>query len=190
MLEVVVNGQELYNEETQSFVYAESTILQMEHSLISISKWESKWHKSFLSSSDSLTEEEIIDYMKCMTIYPAKVKDEVYLSMSKENVTKIIEYIKDPMTASWVNSQKKDGQGGRKETITSELIYYWMIALNIPFECQKWHLNRLLMLVKICNIKNEEQNPHNKKNKMSRNELMSRNAALNAQRKAQLNTRG
>ena len=187
MLEIIVESRELYDEETSQFIQIDRTVLQLEHSLISISKWESKWHKPFISSSENLSTEEIIDYIKCMTVYPTKVADSVYLGLSRDNTIKIMDYIKDPMTASWVSD--RNTQEKRREIITSELIYYWMIALNIPFECQKWHLNRLLMLVKVCNTKNNEQDPK-KNNKMSKADLMSRNRALNAQRKAKYNTRG
>lgn len=188
MLEIEINSREGFDEKKQEFVSIPSVKLQLEHSLISISKWESKWHKPFIQSSDNLSEEEIIDYIKCMTISPGHVEDKVYFFLSKKNIDDIIGYIKNPMTATWFKEDDKKNKS-RKEIITSELIYYWMVALQIPFECQKWHLNRLLTLIKVCNIKNEESNPKNK-NKMSRRELMSRNAALNAQRKAKLNTRG
>ena len=122
-----------------------------------------------------------------MTISPGKVDDNIYLLLSQKNVDDIINYIKNPMTATWFSENKKSPRS--REIITSELIYYWMVALQIPFECQKWHLNRLLTLIRVCNAKNEEANPNNK-NKLSKSALMSRNAALNAQRKAKLHTKG
>lgn len=187
MLEIYVDPPEYFNNKTNEFVKSsiKPTTLQLEHSLISISKWESKWHKPFLENSNNLTKEEIIDYIKCMTISPGKVEDEVYLVMSKENVDDIIKYIQNPMTATWFKEEKNKPKS--KEIITSELIYYWMVALQIPFECQKWHINRLLTLVRVCNVKNEESTS---KNKMSKRDLMSRNAALNAQRRARLNSKG
>lgn len=186
MLEIKVDGQELYNETKNEYITTPSTILQLEHSLISISKWEAKWHKPFIQSSDHMNRDEIIYYIKCMTISPGNVKDEVYLSLSQENVDNIIDYIKNPMTATWFKEEKQKSRS--REIITSELIYYWMIALQIPFECQKWHLNRLLTLIRVCNAKNEETAPN--KHKMGARELMSRNAALNAQRRAKLHTKG
>lgn len=185
MLEIKIGAREGYDEQKQEFVYIKETVLQLEHSLISISKWESKWHKPFLKSSNEMTNDEIIDYIKCMTVSPGNVKPEVYYFLSDQNIKDIINYIKDPMTATWFKDENKNKQS--KEIITSELIYYWMVALQIPFECQKWHINRLLTLIKVCNVKNEEQGS---KNKMSKRELMSRNAALNAQRKAKLHTKG
>lgn len=189
MLEIHVDPPEYFNDSTKEFVKApiKPTTLQLEHSLISISKWESKWHKPFLENSNALTSEEIIDYIKCMTISPGKVEDKVYLSMSQQNINDIIEYIRNPMTATWFAEEKNKPRS--REIITSELVYYWMVALQIPFECQKWHINRLLTLIRVCNVKNEESTSKNK-NKMSKRDLMSRNAALNAQRRAKLNSKG
>jgi hypothetical protein len=121
-----------------------------------------------------------------MTISPGKVDDSVYYLLTHDDVNKIIDYIKDPMTATWFKEEKNKPKS--KDIITSELIYYWMVALQIPFECQKWHINRLLTLVRVCNAKNEESTSKN--NKMSKRDLMSRNAALNAQRRAKLNSKG
>lgn len=171
---------EQYDDAKQEFIPAKTQILQLEHSLISISKWESKWCKSFLHTNDK-TFEETLDYIKFMTL-TQNVKPEVYDRISNENVKEIQEYINAPMTATTF-SNTKGGKGGR-EIVTAELIYYWMIALNIPFECQKWHLNRLLALIRVCEIKNAPPK------KMSRKEILSRNAQLNAARRKQLNTTG
>lgn len=187
MLEIHIDSIEMFDERRQEFIRIPPVNLQLEHSLISISKWESKWHKPFIKSSNQLSQEEIIDYIKCMTISPGNVDSKVYYFLSQDNVNKIIDYIKDPMTATWFKEEKNSPKS--REIITSELIYYWMVALQIPFECQKWHLNRLLTLIRVCNSKNEESMP-NKKNKLSKGELMSRNAALNAQRKAKLHSKG
>lgn len=181
MLRIVVPlSPEGWDEEKQEFVQPEEQVLELEHSLISLSKWESKWCKSFLDNK-GLTDEETIDYIKCMTL-TENVNDEVYGKLTNENITQINDYILAPMTATTFSNDKGCKKG--REIITAELIYYWMIALNIPFECQYWHINRLLTLVRVCNIKNQPPK------KMSRRELMNRNAALNAQRRAQLNTTG
>ena len=187
MLEIHIDSIEMFDERNQEFIHIPPVNLVLEHSLISISKWESKWHKPFIKSSNELNQEEIIDYIQCMTISPGSIDNRVYYFLSQDNVNKIIEYIKNPMTATWFKEEKNSPKS--REIITSELICYWMVALQIPFECQKWHLNRLLTLIRVCNAKNEESAP-NKKNKMSKNELMSRNAALNAQRKAKYHTKG
>ena len=176
----VTLGPEGWDEEKEEFVESETFTLQLEHSLVSLSKWESKWNKAFLSKKD-ISIEETIDYIKCMTI-TQNVKPEVYEHINRENIEEVNDYISAPMTATTF-SEEKQGKGGR-ERITAELIYYWMISLNIPFECQKWHLNRLLTLIKVCNIKNS---PPKRKSKKA---IMSRNAALNAARKKQMNTTG
>jgi len=180
MLTITIPATEEFDEIKGEFIYVKEQTLQLEHSLISISKWESKWCKSFLSKQDK-THEEVIDYVKCMTLNPS-VNDNVYDCLSQENIKAINDYISAPMTATYF-SEDKNGKKNR-EVITAELIYYWMIALNIPFECQKWHLNRLLTLIRVCNVKNAPPK------KMSKRDIMSRNAALNAARRKQLNTKG
>lgn len=176
-------GIELWDEEREEFINTpgfKGQKLQLEHSLVSLSKWESKWNKAFLTKVEK-TPEETLDYIKCMTL-TQNVSPEAYNYLTEENIKQINDYIAAPMTATYL-SEDKSSKGSR-EVVTSELIYYWMIALNIPFECQKWHLNRLLTLVKVCNVKNAPPK------KMSKRALMSRNASLNAARKQQLNTRG
>lgn len=180
MLQIVIPEMEYWDEYKGEFVYAKEQSLQLEHSLISISKWESKWHKPFLHTPN-ITNEELIDYVRCMTL-TQNVKEEVYLRLTDENMLQIRQYIENPMTATTFSAKEK-GKGGRK-IVTSEVIYHWMVALNIPFSCEKWHLNRLITLVRICNIENEP-----KKN-MSNKDIMSRNRALNNARKNKLKTRG
>lgn len=180
MLIITVPATEMFDERTQEFIPFKEQTLQLEHSLVSLSKWESKWRKPFLTKNEK-TIEETIDYIRCMTI-TQNVDPNVYNRLSNSNITEINNYIAAPMTAttfSNINQQKSS-----REIITSELIYYWMISLNIPMECQKWHLNRLLTLIRVCNIKNTPPK------KMNKRELMNRNAALNAARKKQLGTKG
>lgn len=164
----------------EEFVPPKTVTLQMEHSLVSLSKWESKWCKPFLSKV-GLTDEESLDYIKCMTI-TKNVDPEVYDHLTKANVDAVVGYINAPMTATTFSKNTKEKASN--EVITSELIYYWMIAYNIPFECQRWHLNRLLTLIRICGIKNAPPK------KMSKGELMRNNAALNAARRSKLHSRG
>lgn len=181
MLQIKVPlSHEGWDERKQEFVEPKVQVLQLEHSLVSLSKWESKWCKPFLSKT-SKTSEEIMDYIKCMTI-TQNVKPEVYDHLTMENIDQINKYIESPMTATTF-SDDKTGKNSR-EIVTSELIYYWMIALQIPPEYQKWHLNRLLTLIRVCNIKNAPPK------KMSKRDIMSRNAQLNAARRKQLNTKG
>lgn len=180
MLQITIPAVELWDERKQEFVTTKEQTLQLEHSLVSLSKWESKWCKAFLTKQEK-TFEETLDYIKCMTI-TQNVDPEVYNYLTKENIEEIKKYIEAPMTATYFSDDKTVKSS--REQITAELIYYWMIALNIPFECQKWHLNRLLTLIKVCNIKNQPPK------KLSKKEIMSRNAALNAARRKQLNTKG
>lgn len=180
MLQITILSTELWDEQKEEFVYTKEKTLQLEHSLVSISKWESKWNKSFLSSKEKTTE-EIIDYIRCMTI-TQNVDPEIYTRLSNRTIQQIYDYINAPMTATVFSDTGR--KGGNRDVITSELIYYWMIALNIPFECQKWHLNRLLTLIRVCEIKNAPPK------KMSKRETMSRNAALNAARRKKYNTKG
>lgn len=172
MLSVVIPETDLFDNETSCFIHVKQTMLQLEHSLISLSKWESKWCKPFLTDKER-TPEETIDYVRCMTL-TQNVDPIVYRALSASNIEAIRNYIDSPMTATTFSV--KDSRASR-EIITSELIYYWMIASEIPFECQKWHLNRLLTLIRVCSIKN------NPGKKMSKNELLSRNAKLNQARK-------
>lgn len=180
MLQITIPSTELWDEQKEEFVYTKEKTLQLEHSLVSISKWESKWNKSFLSSKEKTTE-EIIDYIRCMTI-TQNVDPEIYTRLPNQTIQQIYDYINAPMTATVFSDTGR--KGGNRDVITSELIYYWMIALNIPFECQKWHLNRLLTLIRVCEIKNAPPK------KMSKRETMSRNAALNAARRKKYNTKG
>ena len=179
MLKITIPGTEQWNEQNQEFITTQEQTLSLEHSLVSLSKWESKWCKPFVTTKDK-TIEENLDYIKCMTL-TQNVNPNVYSSIPNDVMTTIIDYINAPMTATTINERKGTANS---EAITSELIYYWMIAFNIPFECQKWHLNRLLTLIRVCNIKSQ------KPEKMSKRDVMSRNAALNAARKKKLNTKG
>lgn len=183
MLQITIPAKELWDEAKEEFISTKEQTLQLEHSLVSLSKWESKWHKPYLSN-DVKTDEENLDYIRCMTI-TQNVDPNVYNNIPIDIQKEIKEYINDKQTATWFSEDKNSKKEGRSsEQITSELIYYWMIAQNIPIKCEKWHLNRLLTLIKVCDIKNQ------KPKKMGKKAIMSRNAALNAARRKQMNTRG
>ena len=174
---------ELWDESKQEFVTipgSKEQTLQLEHSLVSLSKWESKWCRSFLSKPP-VNLDETIDYIKCMTL-TKNVNPDVYNHLSSDNIEQIKAYIDAPMTATTFSDDKTSKRNS--EIVTSEIIYFWMISLQIPFECQKWHINRLLTLIRVCNIKNQPAK------KRSKRDIMSRNAALNAARRKQLNTNG
>lgn len=179
MLKIIIPSNELYDEEKNEFISSKEQVLNLEHSLVSLSKWESKWHKPFLTKEPK-TNDELIDYIKCMTV-TQNVDENIYVSMTNENLNQVRDYIDAEMTATKFSNNKGTPN---KEIITAEVIYYWMIALNIPFECQKWHLNRLLTLVNVCNMKNSPPK------KMDPNEVARRNSSLNAARKQALNTKG
>lgn len=181
MLKITIPGMnEVWDETRGEFLSVKEQTLQLEHSLVSLSKWESKWCKPFFSRQEK-TFEETLDYIKCMTL-TQNVKEETYACLTQQNIDEINTYIAAPMTATTFHND--NGGKNNREQITSELIYYWMISLNIPVEFQKWHINRLLTLIRVCNVKNQPPK------KMSRNETASRYAALNAARRKQMNTKG
>lgn len=181
MLHIKIPETELWDEKKEEFVYRKEQTIQMECSLIAISKWESKWCKSFFSKKEK-TYEEVLDFIKCMTLNK-NLNDETFYCLTENNLKEINKYIEAPMTAITF-FDTNDNKSINRDTITSELIYYWMIAFNIPFECQKWHINRLLTLIRVCEIKNRPPK------KMSNNQIISRNKELNSIRRKKLNTKG
>ena len=180
MLHITIPAIEQWDEINEQFINTKEQKLSLEHSLVSLSKWEAKWCKPFFSKQEK-TQEQIIDYVRCMTI-TQNVNPEIYKYLSRDNLKQINDYIDAPMTATWFSEDKN--KKGNNNQITSEIIYYWMIAFNIPFECQKWHLNKLMTLIRVCDIKNQPPK------KRSQKEIMNRNAALNAARRKRLNSKG
>lgn len=174
MLKLNIEATELFDNDTNTFTIVKAQTISLEHSLVSLAKWEAKWKKPFLDKNTEHTVESMKDYIRCMTL-TQNVNPLVYdaIASSKTCMKQVQDYIEDTMTATWFNDKK---QGGQKEIVTAEIIYYWMIALNIPFECQKWHLNRLLTLIKVCNIKNSPPE------KIPKGEWAKRQTALNNQR--------
>lgn len=180
MLELYVPGEEFFNNETQEFSNRPGGLLKLEHSLLSVRKWESKWKKSFLSTKE-LTGEELISYIQCMTI-GQRAAPEFYERLDVKTIRIIKEYMDAPMTATTFKTVQNSIPN--REIITSEIIYYWMIEHGIPFECEKWHLNQLLTLIHVCNIKGS------KGKKMSKRDIMKQNAELNAARRKASGSKG
>ena len=181
MLTITIPGGEFWDERTERFMYSDEKKLVLEHSLVSLSKWESKWCKPFLTK-DEKTNDEILDYIRCMTI-TQNVDPKVYMCLTKSNINEIIQYMNAPMTATTINNRSAQKRFNR-EQITAEIIYYWMIAFKIPFECQKWHLNRLITLIRVCEIKNQKPKKRNPR------DVLNQYAALDAARKKMHNTKG
>lgn len=180
MLRLKIAPTEMWDERKQEFVQTGERELMLEHSLVSLAKWESKWQKPFLDQKPK-TGDEMLDYVRCMTI-TQNVSPETYSRLTAGNMAEIEQYISLPMTATTFPAERHGNRNGEKTT--AELIYYWMVALNIPFECEKWHLNRLLALIRVCNLKNQ---PARKK---SQRAILQENRALNAARRQRLKTRG
>lgn len=180
MLTITTKGNEFYDEASEKFVTQNQKTVDLEHSLVSLSKWESKFKKAFLGIEEK-TPEEIIEYVYMMILTP-NVDQSILFEFSEENYQQIKDYIDSPQTATTFNeiNQRK----GRSEIITSEIIYFWMISFNVPFVCENWHLNRLLTLIRVCNAKNSKQK------KMSKSQIAQRNRELNAQRRAQSGSSG
>ena len=180
MLKLHIPASEFFDEASGEFVSVKEQTIVLEHSLVSLSKWESKWHVPYFSKQIK-TMEETLDYIKCMTI-TQNVNPNVYKALSSEMFKKINDYINDPMSAAWFPEDRASNKTG--EQVTSESIYYGMIVNNIPFKCEKWHLNRLMTLIRFCNAKN------NKPKKMSQREIIERNRALNMARRKKFRSRG
>ncbi len=180
MLTLTVGGTESYNEQTDKFVFVGGTQLQLEHSLVSLSKWESQHEKPFLGKGDK-SPEEIFDYVRCMAL-DEETPEEIFYQLNEDNFKAVNAYLDKKMTATWFSNVSAAPRSS--EVITSELIYYWMTVFQIPFECQHWHLNRLFTLIRICNEKQA------KPKKMSRSEIAQRNRELNERRKKELGTKG
>lgn len=178
MLTLKVRGKEMWDEKKEEFVYTGGGTLHLEHSLVAISKWEASHRRSFLSGGQK-TAEEMADYIKCMSV--GDCDESIFDSLTNENITEIFEYIESPMTATYLREDR--GGGSSSEKVTSELIYYWMITLGIPFECQYWHVNRLMTLIRVCAAKNRS-------GKHSKRDMLRSNAALNAARRAKSGSKG
>ena len=184
MLTITVPKQEAWDQVKEEFVYTNETTLILEHSLLSISKWEAKWHKCFVSNSknDAQTSEEFLDYIRCMTIN--QVDPNIYNVLPPDIVDKVADYIKDPYSATTINDKraKKNGQ----KRISSEEVYSWMVAYRIPFEAEKWHFNRLMNLIAICG----EQNNSSKNKYMPKKDVQNMYRQMNERNRALFHSKG
>ena len=180
MLKLTIPATELFNEATSEIYQVKEQTLTLEHSLISLSKWEEKWEKPFLGK-DYHTYQETLDYIRCMNTSNA-VDPKVFYCLNAEHIRKVKDYINKNATATTIREVSRPKSSS--QTVTSELIYCWMIQLGIPFECQKWHLNRLITLIRVCSIENSP------KKKMSKREILEQYSKINAQRRAALNSKG
>lgn len=181
MLELRIKTDEEYNEETQEFSSVDVT-LHLEHSLFTVSKWESFYEKPFYGKTEK-TPEELLAYI-CMMETTSGISDDVLKALSRADLEAINDYITSKQTATWFAEHQKNQSPGNEEVITAELMYYWMISYQIPMECERWHLNKLFTLIRVFNVKNQ------KPKKMSPAEIARRNHELNAKRRNELNTQG
>ncbi len=180
-----IEKRETWNEITEEFDYVKECDLVIEHSLYSIEKWEEKYHKPFMVDGNK-TGEELIDYIRMMTLN--EVDDEVYNKLSSKNIEEINAYMNDPMTATTFSKEEEETFNKKSDGfVTAELIYYWMTAENIPFECRFWNINKLIALIKVCSIKNKPDDK--KKKKLTSTDLQTRRAVMEARRK-KYNTNG
>lgn len=180
MLNLTIPAQEVFDEENSEFIYLPAVNLNLEHSLLALSKWESKWNKPFLDNKEK-TREEFLDYIRCMTIN-SNVDPRNYYRLTDQMILRVKDYIDSAMTATTFHNLKQSKAS--RETVTSELIYYWMVAAQVPFTAEKWHLNRLFTLLRICEIKSD------KPQKMSKKDIYKNNNALNKARRAKMGSKG
>ena len=177
---ITIHPKQLYNEKENYFFKVPETTLELEHCLVALSKWESKWHKPFLTKEDK-TREESLDYIRCMCLTDG-VDPRIFYALSSEQISEISKYIDDSMSATTINGTQ--GKGGGRKVVTSELIYYWMNEANISSNCEMWHLNRLFKLIEVTSINRQPEKKMNKK------DVMKQNRAINAARRAKHNSRG
>ena len=180
MLRITVPAQEMWDEENEQFVYGDEVTLELEHSLVSLSKWESKHHKAFLTKKEK-TAEENLDYIKCMTL-TEDVPDDVYARLTQENIDQIVAYIEDPMSATYYFDDKKQSQS--RDVMTAEYIYYCMFANNIPLDFENRHLNQLIAIITMCAVKSSPPK------KMSKSDIVNRHRQINAANRAKYHTKG
>ena len=185
-IKIHIPKQEIFDEEQNIFLNTKCDYdLILEHSLISISKWESKWHKPYLKD-ETKTTEQAFDYIRCMTVSPSDVEESVYKLIPQSELKKITDYINDSMTATKV-PKTKNSKVSKPEILTSELMYYYMFEAGIPKDCEKWHINRLLTLITVYGFKREQADPNKK---VSRSELIARNKRINEQNRRRFHTKG
>jgi len=181
MIKITIPPSELWDDNRQEFItITEPIIIPMEHSLVSIHEWEKQWHKPFLKKFPKKTTDETVSYLACMSLRD-DVDPKVFYAIPKGEMERINKYIEDPMSARTKSSGQRSA---KRETITAELIYFWMFTYNIPYECREWHLNSLLSLIELCSIKNTPPK------KMSASQKYAKYNALNNARRKAFHTKG
>lgn len=181
MLLVSIKGQRLWDERKEEFITLSPAVFEIEHSLVAVKKWESIYKKPFFGKEEK-SPEDILNYIRCMTV-TKNVDQSVYNYIPMENLKQILEYIGDSMTATWFSKQTEQ-KTGKKEIITSEIIYYWMITLQIPLECENWHLNQLFTLIRVFAVKN------GKDTKMSKKDAANYREMINAANRKKFKSKG
>lgn len=184
MLKLTIHGTEQFDEASNEFFTPADVNLELEHSLISLSKWEAIWEKPFLSAEEKTTD-ETFSYIECMCLTP-DVPPETFRRLRGDHLETINKYIEAKMSATWFTDAPAP-KGRSREVITAEIMYHWIVAFTLPLDVENWHLNRFFTLVKVCNEKNA---PPDKKKKMSPQQIMERNRALNEKRLQELKTKG
>lgn len=182
MLKITVPGGRHWDPIMEQFFYTRETVLTLEHSLVSIKKWEERWKVCYLNKHRKKTDAELIDYIRCMTI-TQNVNPLVYYALSDDNISDVVKYIQDPHTATYYVDFEQEAES-KGELLTAEVLYYYMIKLQIPIEFQKWHLNSLIALLKVFDKK--ETPPK----KLSESEARARHASINERNRALFNTKG
>lgn len=180
MITIDLGTLEYYDSEKNEFVYEEGGKVRFEYSLKMLYEWEGKWKKAFLKGNKNLTTEEAVDFYIMMALDPIDKK-----FMTGEAMETLSKYVNDPQTATtFADGQNGNTSPSKGKIFTSEELYAMMITSNVPLDFENRNLNRLITILRVISVQNTPPK------KMSKNDIYRQNAALNAERKARLNTKG